>query len=215
MLWVGDVAIDTTWIYALNNKWETMVTGNQNYYPVKSQKLNSTIFIPLKEVNEIGEILNKKEYWTKYQYTRPFNIDLDNFILHAKIKGDSVNFENLCPDQKIRLVGDQHQKILLHFVNKGCQEYQRSEISEKELHGNQAEYPTFEQNLRHWNVIRYKVKNKKVMLTVNDTSSFSTIYTEPAGKLYTISITSRGQSKIDYIGLFTLNHDTIYWEDFE
>jgi hypothetical protein len=213
-LWVDNNITDTLWIYALSPDWETVITGSNNYFPAKSIRQNGVISIPYNEVLEVGNELNKKEFWTKYSLCKDFGISADNLLMEVRLKGDSVEKEILCPDIKIRLIGEHENSVIIHFVPEGCGQYIQTKLSDIHYNGNEKEYPVFLQNVRTWNTIKYKSIHQQVHLQINN-DSIQTSYNKKIGKLYVISMSARGHSMIDYWHIFTPEGDTVYAEEFD
>lgn len=207
--------LDSIQIKAFSQGWEAQVTSRDNYYPVKAVVRNGCLQIPREEVYEIGNTINKKEYWTKYSICKNFGIDADNMTLEARIHGDSSSVEIPCRDIKIWFTGENGIKSRISIFHNGCSQYISILLGNKNINGLTENLSMFEQHIGTWNVINYAVSDKKVHISINNQKTYTNTYDTPMGYLYYIAVSVRGQSMIDYLKLYDASGRLVYVENFE
>ncbi len=137
----------------------------------------------------------------------------DNFVLKFRIKVNPLNNE-ACPYLMSEVFC---QRYFMYFRStlKGCTSIAAAQFGENALDGKTTDFSSLGFNVKDWQNVEFKVKNKKASISINNVEVFTAAYHQSCGLITGIGFISNGLCQVDFVDLKTADGKPIYSNDFE
>ncbi len=98
---------------------------------------------------------------------------------------------------------------------KGCTSIAAAQFGENALDGKTTDFSALGFNVKDWQNVEFKVKNKKASISINNVEVFTAAYHQSCGLITGIGFISNGLCQVDFVDLKTADGKPIYSNDFE
>ncbi len=157
--------------------------------------------------------INKENDYLQVYFPSKIENSSDDFVLKFRIKINPLN-NDYCPYFMAEVFC---QKNFMFFTStrKGCASEIITQFGENFRSGKTNDFSALANDPKAWQDIELTVKEKKVIIRINNKQVLSSTYHESAGLITGLGFISNGLAEIDFVELKTLDGKDIYLNDFE
>jgi len=132
----------------------------------------------------------------------------DNFVLKFRIKVNELKNER-CPFFMSEVFC---QNYFMYFRStlKGCTSESVAQFGDTVLNGKTSDLSSLGSNVTAWQNVEFRVENKKVTISINDSKQFSAAFHHSCGLITGLGFISNGLCAVDSIDFQTIGGKTIY-----
>jgi len=162
---------------------------------------------PQDVLNSFVDVKTDNLYSEAY-FPSKFENSSDNFVMRFRIRVKAL--KNVpCPYLMSEVFC---QYYFMYFTNtsKGCASYLLAQFGEKNLNGRSADLSALGVDLSNWQDMEFRVKDKKISISINGAQVFSSVYHQSCGKITGLGFTSNGLCELQSVELKTLEGKVIY-----
>jgi hypothetical protein len=152
--------------------------------------------------------IQKENAYVNAYFPSQITSSSDNFVLRFRIKVDELKNEP-CPFLMAEVFC---QRQLMYFTStlKGCTSELRSQFGENSLNGKTNDLSALGCELRTWQNVEFRVKNKNATISINGLKVFSASYHHSCGLITGIGFISNGLCEVDSLHMKTMEGKEIY-----
>lgn len=137
----------------------------------------------------------------------------DSFKLKTRIKNVNYWPAIRCYSGYIKVIGE-NGLILIKLTNEGCSQFGELTLSEKTAHGSSSDLTGLTLNIKEWNTVEIKNKEKKINLNINNQLVYQNDYTQSIGNIVGVSLQFHGSGYVDYFKIYDKENKPIFVKEF-
>jgi len=157
--------------------------------------------------------VQKENEYAQLYFPSKIENSSDDFVLKFRIKVNPVN-NDFCPYYMAE-VFCQRDFMFFTTTPKGCASEIITQFGENFRSGKTNDFSALATDPKTWQDVELTVKNKKVIIRMNNKEVFSTTYQESAGLITGLGFISNGLVEVDFVEMKTIDGKDIYRSDFE
>ena len=206
-----DVSIPTDrWFFYAKEKIPKSIP---KYIHAETGILNGSLALTPKDIVESQIDIQKQNQYIQVYFPDKIESSSDRFIMKFKIKINPLN-NDYCPYFMAEVFC---QKNFMFFTStpKGCASEIITQFGENFRSGKTNDFSALASDPQMWQDIELMVKDKNVLIRINNKKVLSSTYHESAGLITGLGFISNGLAEIDFVELKTLDGKNIYLNDFE
>lgn len=155
----------------------------------------------------------RKKFHSRVSYSDIFNLHSDNFKLLTRLKVDDIR-NALCPWMVIMIITEVNVfRVILQ--DKGCEKYAGYKLGEISKNGNDNDLSKLGREVKKWQELEIKVIDKQASIIVNDSLTYTEVFSENLGKIVGLVYAFDGTGTIDYARLEAIGGHVVFEDNFD
>lgn len=206
--------IDSFPVFIKNNKWQ-LFDSKQKEIKISNLIQNGCLQAkPADIIIKNPQIDTLKKFYTEFRLFKDFNVQGDSMTLKTRLKNpDPAYYEN-CNDVLFIVKGAKNN-IQLHFAQKGCAYWIKTNIQGIFYRGRTYDQEKFEVDFAEFKDLMIETKNKNIKISIDNQQIIQYHYTKPIGKIKGFIISFHQTGMVDYFKLYNHRQQAIYVNEFD
>ena len=211
MIKTVDVNIPTDkWVFYANENKAGYLT---EYIKTQNNTKNGSLRISEEELAQNGIITDHEKIFLYSYFPSKHEINGDNYTLKARLRMKPVN-NSRCPYIAIEVYGQRYFSVI-KSTPAGCSNLASLRFGESALGGKDNDLSPIAFDVTQWTDVEWIVRNKQVMIKINNEEKFSTSYGQSMKMITGLSFISNGLCEVDYVSLTGSDGKIFYQDNFD
>lgn len=157
----------------------------------------------------------RPSYWLNYYRVQDFDsLDGDNFILETAVK-NAMEEGGLTGQYCILTIMNENGRMLIPLSEPGCVGNLNVKFMDAWKLGKENDLSDFGCDMSQWNQLRCEIRNKNVVLSLNNEQILTLKYEQSAGRVIGLHYMFHGCGSVDEARFSRISGEVVFEDDFE